>query len=162
MMERRDKPFLSAISACDKDETDEKCDREAGNNSPHSIIILSFTRGSYSFFHHDHHLMRTPSLYSQDDPITAAMKPPSSETEAERAARLVAEAEAKRVSERIDEDLREERERLKKRKGDVKVRLSILQRVYTHLASSYCSWDKPRAANRLCRNNSSLCTSRTR
>ena len=70
-------------------------------------------------------LMRTPSLYSQDDPITAAMKPPSSETESERNVRLVAEAEAKRISERIDEDLREERERLKKKKGDVKVRLSL-------------------------------------
>jgi len=51
------------------------------------------------------------------------MMPPSTETEAERRARLVAEAEAKRISERIDDDLREERERLKKRKGDVKLLL---------------------------------------
>lgn len=65
--------------------------------------------------------MRSPSIYSQDDPITAAMKPPSSETEVERTRRLEAEAHAKRVSEQIDEDLREERERLKKKKGDVKV-----------------------------------------
>ncbi|PPQ76450.1 hypothetical protein CVT26_012962 [Gymnopilus dilepis] len=67
--------------------------------------------------------MRSPSLYSQDDPISAALKPPSSETESERAFRLEQEAEAKRVSEQIDEDLREERERLKKRKGDVKLLL---------------------------------------
>ncbi|KAF8150073.1 guanine nucleotide binding protein, alpha subunit [Crassisporium funariophilum] len=67
--------------------------------------------------------MRSPSLYSQDDPITAAMKPPLTETEAERSARLYAEAEAKRISEQIDEDLREERERLKKKKGDVKLLL---------------------------------------
>ncbi|KAF9478321.1 guanine nucleotide-binding protein [Pholiota conissans] len=67
--------------------------------------------------------MRSPSLYSQDDPITAAMKPPSSETESERAVRLEDEAEAKRVSEQIDEDLREERERMKKRKTDVKLLL---------------------------------------
>lgn len=65
--------------------------------------------------------MRSPSIYSQDDPITAAMKPPPSETETERTRRLEAEAHAKRVSEQIDEDLREERERLKKKKGDVKV-----------------------------------------
>lgn len=65
--------------------------------------------------------MRTPSIYSQDDPISAALKPPPTETEAERHDRLVLEAEAKRVSEQIDDDLREERERLKKRKGDVKV-----------------------------------------
>lgn len=65
--------------------------------------------------------MRSPSIYSQDDPITAAMKPPPSETEIERTMRLEAEAHAKRVSEQIDEDLREERERFKKKKGDVKV-----------------------------------------
>ncbi|KAF8223873.1 guanine nucleotide-binding protein [Tricholoma matsutake] len=67
--------------------------------------------------------MRTPSLYSQDDPISAALKPSPSETEAERSARLVREVDAKRVSEQIDEDLRLERERLKRRKGDVKLLL---------------------------------------
>ncbi|KAF4613785.1 hypothetical protein D9613_007482 [Agrocybe pediades] len=67
--------------------------------------------------------MRSPSLYSQDDPISAAMKPPATESDAERAARLEAEAEAKRISEQIDEDLREERERMKKKKGDVKLLL---------------------------------------
>jgi hypothetical protein len=36
--------------------------------------------------------MRTPSLYSQDDPISAALKPSPTETEAERSARLVREA----------------------------------------------------------------------
>ena len=77
--------------------------------------------------------MRSPSLYSQDDPISAALKPPSSETESERAFRLEQEAEAKRVSEQIDEDLREERERLKKRKGDVKVgRCRSIITAYTH------------------------------
>jgi len=65
--------------------------------------------------------MRTPSLYSQDDPITAAMQPPASETDAQRIARLELEAEAKRVSEQIDEDLRNEREKLRKSKTDVKV-----------------------------------------
>ncbi|RDB26354.1 Guanine nucleotide-binding protein alpha-4 subunit [Hypsizygus marmoreus] len=67
--------------------------------------------------------MRTPSLYSQDDPISAAMKPSPMETEAERNARLASEAEARRVSEQIDEDLRQERERLKRSKGDVKLLL---------------------------------------
>lgn len=70
--------------------------------------------------------MRSPSLYSQDDPITAAMKPPVSETEAERVIRLEHEAEAKRISEQIDEDLREERERNKKKRTDVKVRARSL------------------------------------
>jgi hypothetical protein len=65
--------------------------------------------------------MRTPSLYSQDDPISEALRPPVTETEAERIARLSAEADAKRISDKIDEDLREERERLRRKKGDVKV-----------------------------------------
>jgi hypothetical protein len=65
--------------------------------------------------------MRTPSLYSQDDPISAALKPSPTETEAERDARLLSEAEARRVSEQIDEDLRNERERMKRNRGDVKV-----------------------------------------
>ncbi|KAF9450073.1 guanine nucleotide binding protein, alpha subunit [Macrolepiota fuliginosa MF-IS2] len=67
--------------------------------------------------------MRTPSLYSQDDPISEALKPSPTETEAERIARLQYEAEAKRISEKIDEDLREERERFRRKKGDVKLLL---------------------------------------
>lgn len=65
--------------------------------------------------------MRTPSVYSQDDPISQALKPPSTETEAEKKYRIERETEAKRISEQIDEDLRLERERLKRSKGDVKV-----------------------------------------
>lgn len=77
--------------------------------------------------------MRSPSIYSQDDPISAAMKPPSTETDIERNLRLQYEAEAKRVSEQIDEDLREERERLKKRKGDVKVRMTCISHSHTSI-----------------------------
>lgn len=84
--------------------------------------------------------MRSPSLYSQDDPISAALKPPETETEAERTARLYAEAEAKRVSEQIDEHLREERERIKKRKGDVKVfHALIYTRIYSHFRLAFTS-----------------------
>lgn len=104
--------------------------------------------------------MRTPSLYSQDDPISAALKPSPSETEAERSARLVREVDAKRVSEQIDEDLRLERERLKRRKGDVKVCHEIprhLGRIYLLLSFlvSCCCLVKRKAANRPFRNNSS-------
>jgi guanine nucleotide-binding protein alpha-1 subunit len=66
--------------------------------------------------------MRTPSIYSQDDPLTEALKPSEHETDDQRRARLFEEAEARRVSEKIDEDLRQERERLRKSRGDVKVR----------------------------------------
>ncbi|KAF8653603.1 hypothetical protein AX16_003847 [Volvariella volvacea WC 439] len=67
--------------------------------------------------------MRTPSINSQDDPLSAAIKPPPTESEAERAERLKAEAEARRISDQIDEDLRLERERKKKGKDDVKLLL---------------------------------------
>ncbi|KAG6902848.1 hypothetical protein C0995_010733 [Termitomyces sp. Mi166 len=67
--------------------------------------------------------MRTPSLYSQDDPLATVMRPSSTETDAQRRARLAAEAEARRVSEQIDEELRQERERMKRNKGDVKLLL---------------------------------------
>ena len=99
--------------------------------------------------------MRSPSLYSQDDPITAALKPPPTETEEERIIRLQHEDEAKRISEQIDEDLREERERLKKRKGDVKVRLFFHPLVSRLTLTPSCySWVKPRVENPHCRNSS--------
>ncbi|KAJ6513044.1 guanine nucleotide-binding protein [Mycena sanguinolenta] len=71
--------------------------------------------------------MRTPSLYSMDstvDPISQVMRAShATETPEERRARLEEEAEAKRVSEQIDEELRQERERMKRSKGDVKLLL---------------------------------------
>ncbi|KAG6919184.1 hypothetical protein DXG01_008482 [Tephrocybe rancida] len=67
--------------------------------------------------------MRTPSIYSQDDPLSSVMRPSTSETDQQRRARLLAEAEARYVSEQIDEELRQERERMKKNKGDVKLLL---------------------------------------
>lgn len=79
---------------------------------------------------------RTPSLYSHEDPISIALRPPPSETDAERRLRLQREAEAKRISETIDEELRLDRERLKKTKGDVKVSLrvvspNVFRRIYS-------------------------------
>lgn len=56
-----------------------------------------------------------------DDPLTLALRPPPEETELERRERVAREAEAKLISERIDEELRHEREIAKKRKEDVKV-----------------------------------------
>lgn len=65
----------------------------------------------------------TSSINSQDpdDPLTLAMRPSASETESVRRVRLQREADEKSVSDRIDEELRQERERLKRRKLDVKV-----------------------------------------
>ena len=102
-------------------------------------------------------MIRTPSIHSQNDPITEALKPPPSETEAERIARLAAEAEARRISEKIDEDLREEREHLRRKKGDVKVstRPALFSGAYTHCLSSCCFSVKLKAANQHFRSSSS-------
>ncbi|KAJ7158591.1 guanine nucleotide-binding protein [Mycena filopes] len=71
--------------------------------------------------------MRTPSIYSTDstvDPISQVMRAGhASENQDERKARLEAEAEARRVSEQIDEELRQEREKLRRTRGDVKLLL---------------------------------------
>ncbi|KAJ6520580.1 guanine nucleotide binding protein, alpha subunit [Mycena vulgaris] len=69
---------------------------------------------------------RTPSLYSTDsvDPISHVMRTGhASESLDQRRARLESEAEAKRVSEQIDEELRQEREKLRRSRGDVKLLL---------------------------------------
>jgi guanine nucleotide-binding protein subunit alpha len=68
-------------------------------------------------------MIRAPSVHSQDDPLTLALRPPSSETDDEREIRLREEAEAKETSDKIDEELKLEKQRLQKAKGDVKLLL---------------------------------------
>lgn len=60
---------------------------------------------------------------SLSDPLAAALRPPPNETPAEREIRLQKEGEAKKVSDAIDEQIRQERAQLKKSKADVKVLL---------------------------------------
>ncbi|QRV80600.1 G-protein alpha subunit [Ceratobasidium sp. AG-Ba] len=60
-----------------------------------------------------------------DDPLAAAIAPPPNESPDARLARLRAEAEAKRVSDAIDEQIKEERNREKKRKA-TEVRVLLL------------------------------------
>jgi guanine nucleotide-binding protein alpha-1 subunit len=60
---------------------------------------------------------------SDHDPLTAAIAPPPNETPDERAARLRAEAEARRVSEEIDEQLKQERASRRRQRPCVKVLL---------------------------------------
>ena len=66
--------------------------------------------------------MGRPS-FEDPDPLTAALAPPPDETPAARDAREHAEAEARRVSDEIDEQLRREGAALRKRKPPVKVLL---------------------------------------
>lgn len=66
---------------------------------------------------------RTPSLYSYaaDDPLSLVLKPPATESDEERERRIRAEIEAKLVSDRIDEQIRTEREQKKRNNMEVKV-----------------------------------------
>ncbi|KAG9315015.1 guanine nucleotide binding protein, alpha subunit [Chiua virens] len=81
-------------------------------------------------------MMRTSSIRSQDDPLSIALRPPPTESDSDRQVRLQREAEARRVSEQIDEELRIERERLKKSKSDVKVDCSSYRFISEELTSS--------------------------
>ena len=58
----------------------------------------------------------------RDDPLSAVLRPSPGETAQDRDLRLQREAEAKRVSDRIDEQINIDRERYKKAKQDVRVR----------------------------------------
>lgn len=58
-----------------------------------------------------------------DDPLDAALRPPIDETEEEKSARLALEEEAKRISQEIDDSIREEKAQRKKSRA---VRLLLL------------------------------------
>lgn len=72
-------------------------------------------------------MLRTQnSRYTTDDPLTIAMRPPATETEAEQEIRLKEEAKARQRSEKIDEELKQERNKLAKNKDDVRVSSILL------------------------------------
>lgn len=58
-----------------------------------------------------------------DDPLTLALMPPPDETWEQRQVREAAEAEAKRVSDEIDEQIKRDRENERRRKRPVKLLL---------------------------------------
>uniref|UniRef100_A0A0W0FX79 G-alpha-domain-containing protein n=1 Tax=Moniliophthora roreri TaxID=221103 RepID=A0A0W0FX79_MONRR len=69
---------------------------------------------------HKHGPNRRRSL---SDPLTAALLPPANETAEERERRINAENEAKKISDGIDEMIRQEKNELKKARPDVSVLL---------------------------------------
>jgi hypothetical protein len=77
--------------------------------------------------------IRSPSIYSEDDPISLALRPPLTESAPERQARLNLEAEALRISQCIDDLIRLDREKLKKSKTDIKVGIVLLLSVRIYL-----------------------------
>lgn len=68
---------------------------------------------------------RPPSVQSLStdsvDPLSAVLRPPPSESEEDRKSRLQREAEAKQISDRIDDEISQDEKLFKKRKEDVKV-----------------------------------------
>jgi len=68
---------------------------------------------------------RPPSILG-DDPFAHALKPPAHELDYEKHARLEREIEAKRISDRIDDEIRRDKERFKRSKQDVKVSTQYL------------------------------------
>ncbi|KAG6833403.1 hypothetical protein H0H87_007388 [Tephrocybe sp. NHM501043] len=61
--------------------------------------------------------------FESEDPLTLALAPPPDETPEQRAARESAEAQAKKISDEIDEQIRKEREGDRKKKKPVKLLL---------------------------------------
>jgi len=55
------------------------------------------------------------------DPLSCAIAPPATETAAERAAREAKEAEGRRISDLIDEQIKLERQAISRKKAPVKV-----------------------------------------
>ena len=68
-------------------------------------------------------MMRTASIQSTDlgDPLAAILRPPPGESDYERQLRLQIALEAKQVSDTIDDELKKDEKRWRKRKEDVKV-----------------------------------------
>lgn len=66
------------------------------------------------------------STDSTDDPLAFALRPPDGETEEERRERLAQEARNKEQSDLIDEQLKAERETLRRRKAAGEVKLLLL------------------------------------
>jgi ribosomal protein L14E/L6E/L27E len=85
-----------------------------------------------------------PGRSFDEDPLTLAIAPPPDETYEQRQIREAAEAEAKRISDEIDEQIRKEREAEKKKKKPVKLLLlgasmHSTSAVLTNLICGRCS-----------------------
>ncbi|KAI0267725.1 G-alpha-domain-containing protein [Gloeopeniophorella convolvens] len=69
------------------------------------------------------HARRPPSVYSQDDPLAFALRPPDAETDIERRSRVQREADAKRINDIIDEQLKTDRRNYERSRQDVRLLL---------------------------------------
>ena len=74
---------------------------------------------------------------SDDDPLALAIAPPPDETAEERLIREAAEAEAKRISDEIDEQIARDREQMKKMKRPMKLLL-----LGAFLSAEFCQMER--------------------
>jgi hypothetical protein len=84
-------------------------------------------------------MIRTSSMYSADDPLGQCLRPPPTETDLERKARLLREMQARQVSDGIDEEIRQDREKMKKRREDVKVRVLLVGPAVTDTIGAFAA-----------------------
>lgn len=83
---------------------------------------------------------RSNTVPSDDvDPLTLALQPPANETPEERVVRLREEAKAKAISDKIDDQIRIEREEVVKRKKNGVVKILLLGDPASLSAQSFCS-----------------------
>lgn len=67
--------------------------------------------------------MLTSRSHGDEDPLSRVLAPPPNETPADRDARLRAEAEAKRISDAIDEEIQQQQKAEKKTARPIKILL---------------------------------------
>ncbi len=77
---------------------------------------------------------------NDEDPLALAIAPPPDETPEQRQAREAEEAEAKRVSDEIDDQIRLEKEQLKRMKKPVKLLLLGTFAIFRELRSLRCQF----------------------
>ncbi|TBU43440.1 G-protein alpha subunit [Dichomitus squalens] len=85
---------------------------------------------------------KNSKIVSEGDPLAYILAPPPNETEEQRMARLAAEAEAKRISDAIDEELQRQAKELKRAPKPVKILLLDFQLMNTPKAfrAERASW----------------------
>jgi guanine nucleotide-binding protein subunit alpha len=84
-----------------------------------------------------------------EDPLTLAIAPPPDETYEQRQIREAAEAEAKRISDEIDEQIRRDREAERRKKKPVKLLLlGAFSLCFSELALMYIIKARAKAGKR--------------
>jgi len=87
------------------------------------------------------------SRFNDEDPLTKAIAPPPDETIPQREARLIAEQNAKRVSDAIDEELN--RQRLANKKATKPIKILLLGQLHSFLLTFHSPSPLPPRSERI-------------